>query len=50
MSELHVIAPATASPIAEVLPGHSPFALVVPVPLHPSRLRGSGFNQAALLA
>ena len=49
-ANLHAIAPAMASPMAEVFPGHSPFDLVVPVSLHPSRLRGRGFNQAALLA
>lgn len=27
-----------------------PAEIVVPVPLHPSRLRGRGYNQAALLA
>jgi ComF family protein len=49
-ANLRAIAPAMASPMAEDLPWHAPFDLVVPVPLHPSRLRGRGYNQAALLA
>jgi ComF family protein len=42
-----------AGPLAELLAEHYPFpddALVVPVPLHPSRLRARGYNQAVLLA
>jgi ComF family protein len=49
-ANLHAIAPAMASPMAKVLPWHSPFDLLVPVPLDPSRLRGRGFNQTAVLA
>ena len=30
--------------------GHEPFDVVVPVPLHPIRLRQRGFNQSALIA
>ena len=41
--------------LAEYLDGRIPFAgedydLVIPVPLHPGRLRWRGFNQATLLA
>ena len=42
-----------AAPLAELLAAHYPFpdaALVVPVPLHLSRLRARGYNQALLLA
>ncbi|HKA30421.1 MAG TPA: ComF family protein [Candidatus Binatia bacterium] len=42
-----------AEPLAELLAAHYPFpdaALVVPVPLHLSRLRARGYNQALLLA
>jgi ComF family protein len=38
-----------AGEVSEKLAGHSPDA-VVPVPLHPRRLRARGFNPAALLA
>jgi ComF family protein len=41
------------APLAELLAAHYPFAadaLLVPVPLHPARLRSRGFNQAFLLA
>jgi ComF family protein len=46
---------ALARPLAELVADRFPFApdefdLVVPVPLHPSRLRSRGFNQALLLA
>lgn len=34
---------------SDFFPGH-PFDTIVPVPLHPKRLRWRGFNQAALLA
>lgn len=36
--------------LSETLLGSAPFDAVVPVPLHRSRLRKRGFNQAALLA
>ena len=36
--------------LSEALRGTAPFDAVVPVPLHRSRLRKRGFNQAALLA
>jgi len=42
-----------AEPLADLLAAHYPFpdtALVVPVPLHLSRLRARGYNQALLLA
>jgi len=42
-----------AGPLAELLAEHYPFpddALLVPVPLHLSRLRARGYNQALLLA
>jgi len=42
-----------AATLARLLAEHYPFtgeATLVPVPLHPSRLRQRGFNQAALLA
>ncbi|HZP40133.1 MAG TPA: double zinc ribbon domain-containing protein [Candidatus Binatia bacterium] len=42
-----------AAPLGALLAARYPFArdvLVVPVPLHPHRLRVRGFNQAALLA
>jgi ComF family protein len=41
-----------AAPMAAALCGRLPFdrALVVPVPLHRSRQRSRGYNQAALLA
>lgn len=42
-----------ATALGALLAAHYPFdaaALVVPVPLHPARLRERGFNQAALLA
>jgi ComF family protein len=45
--------PGLAVPLAELLAAHYPFsdtALVVPVPLHLSRLRARGYNQALLLA
>jgi ComF family protein len=44
---------AVASAFGNLLATHYPFAddaLLVPVPLHPSRLRSRGFNQALLLA
>jgi len=44
---------ALAGPLAELLAAHYPFAddaLLVPVPLHVSRLRARGYNQAVLLA
>jgi ComF family protein len=44
---------ALAVPLAELLASSYPFAtdaVVVPVPLHPARLRARGFNQALLLA
>jgi ComF family protein len=42
-----------AGPLADLLAVHYPFsedALLVPVPLHVSRLRARGYNQAVLLA
>ena len=42
-----------AAPLAELLSAHYPFGgevIVVPVPLHLSRLRARGYNQALLLA
>ncbi len=42
-----------AAPLAELLSAHYPFAsdaVIVPVPLHRSRLRARGYNQALLLA
>ena len=49
--------PDLAAPLSELLrahvrrePGFSDVELVVPVPLHPSRLASRGYNQAALLA
>jgi len=42
-----------AAPLAELLAARYPFApdaILVPVPLHPARLRARGFNQALLLA
>ena len=47
-------APWLAAPLARLLfdayaPG-APVDVIVPVPLHPKRLRGRGFNQASLLA
>ncbi len=42
-----------AAPLAELLATHYPFAadvVVAPVPLHRSRLRARGYNQALLLA
>jgi ComF family protein len=42
-----------AAPLGQLLSVHYPFpddALLVPVPLHPSRLRARGYNQALLLA
>ena len=48
---LRAIAPSMARPMAEALSSASVRAdVVVPVPLHPSRLRQRGFNQALLLA
>lgn len=49
---------ALAAPLGEYLAafvqrepfGRVPFDLIIPVPLHPSRLRQRGFNQSALLA
>jgi len=44
---------ALAAPLADLLAAHYPFAgdvVVVPVPLHLSRLRARGYNQALLLA
>ena len=38
-----------AGSAAKVLPWHLLFGLVVPVPLHPGRLRGRGFQPDALL-
>ena len=50
-SGLRAIAPSMARPMAEALSSaHAPADVVVPVPLHPSRLRQRGFNQALLLA
>lgn len=50
-SGLRAIAPSMARPMAEALSSSSVRAdVVVPVPLHPSRLRQRGFNQALLLA
>ena len=50
-SGLRAIAPSMARPMAEALSSASVRAdVVVPVPLHPSRLRQRGFNQALLLA
>ncbi len=42
-----------AGPLAELLASHYPFgddAILCPVPLHATRLRARGFNQALLLA
>ena len=36
--------------MSEVLAGEGPYDAIVPVPLHPSRRRKRGFNQAELLA
>ena len=48
---LRAIAPSMARPMAEALSSaHAPGDVVVPVPLHESRLRQRGFNQALLLA
>ena len=48
---LRAIAPSMARPMAEALSSSGVRAdVVVPVPLHPSRLRQRGFNQALLLA
>ena len=50
-SGLRAIAPSMARPMAEALSSaHAPADVVVPVPLHESRLRQRGFNQALLLA
>ncbi|MCH7607038.1 MAG: ComF family protein [Chloroflexi bacterium] len=50
-SGLRAIAPSMARPMAEAISSSSVRAdVVVPVPLHPSRLRQRGFNQALLLA
>ena len=50
-SGLRAIAPSMARPMAEALSSSSVRAdVIVPVPLHPSRLRQRGFNQALLLA
>ncbi|MCH9688202.1 MAG: ComF family protein [Deltaproteobacteria bacterium] len=47
--------PAWAGPLGAVLSGSdsfgaAPWDAIVPVPLHPSRLRARGYNQATLLA
>ena len=48
---LRAIAPVMARPMAEALSLTGARAdVIVPVPLHPSRLRERGFNQALLLA
>ena len=48
---LRAIAPSMARPMAQALSSsHARADVVVPVPLHPSRLRQRGFNQALLLA
>ena len=50
-SGLRAIAPSMARPMAEALSSaHAAADVVVPVPLHPGRLRQRGFNQALLLA
>ena len=50
-SGLRAIAPSMARPMAEALSLSGVRAdVIVPVPLHPSRLRERGFNQALLLA
>ncbi len=50
-SGLRAIAPSMARPMAEALSSPQVRAdVIVPVPLHPSRLRQRGFNQALLLA
>ncbi len=50
-SGLRAIAPSMARPMAQALSSaHAPADVVVPVPLHGSRLRQRGFNQALLLA
>ena len=50
-SGLRAIAPSMAEPMAQALSSsHVPADVLVPVPLHPSRLRQRGFNQALLLA
>jgi predicted amidophosphoribosyltransferase len=47
---LRAIAPLMAAPVAWVLRRNLAGYTLVPVPLHPKRLRERGFNQAALLA
>jgi predicted amidophosphoribosyltransferase len=47
---LRALAPAMAAPMAGVLPAGTGRCVLVPVPLHPKRLRERGFNQSALLA
>lgn len=47
--------PALAAPLGELMSAgwqeiHPPGEVIVPVPLHPKRLRERGYNQAALLA
>ena len=50
-SGLRAIAPSMAGPMAQALASSPVLAdVVVPVPLHPSRLRQRGYNQALLLA
>lgn len=44
------LAPALAALIADGAPAAPPEALLLPVPLHPRRLRERGYNQSQLLA
>ena len=39
-----------AEPLARVIADLQPFDVLVPVPLHPARLRHRGFNQSLLIA
>jgi predicted amidophosphoribosyltransferase len=47
---LRAIAPSMAAPMTRALFGRIAVDAVVPVPLHPIKLRGRGFNQTLLLA
>jgi ComF family protein len=46
---LRALAPYLAAPVARVIPAKPFLDAVVAVPMHPSRLRERGYNQAALL-
>ena len=47
---LRALAPLMAPPMAASVPRANAADVIVPVPLHPSRLRVRGYNQAELLA